>query len=189
MKLARVFICDSQDPAPQYERFRFDGIRFYRCVFPQGAWQTYRYPGEVKYADLPSCHIQISGVMTEPTGVWPAQNPGWMSKNEQFVIPAGVFSRYASTDTVRWCCTGITDGEMTDYMETIVLDQPFTLDVGQNLLVASGSVSVGGQSYPATTRLKVTSVGKLVTPLESGYAFRWRSADILGRYVDAGVTP
>jgi hypothetical protein len=184
MSLARIFISDSIDPAPQYERFRFDGIRFYRCTFPAGSHQTYRYPEDVPYAKLPSCHIQVSGRMVEPTGVWPDQGPGWISREEDFIIPAGVFTRMAADDVVRWCCTGITNGDRTDFVTPIRLapGETVALVPGDNLLLAEGCVQVDGQVIEAPNRMKVMTGPRTVEPLTAGYGFRWRTEDVLAQY-------
>lgn len=181
---ARIFICDSTDPAPVYQRLRFDGIRFYRCTFPRGAWQTYRYPQAVRYCELPSCHINVSGTMVEPTGVWPDQGPGWMSREEQFVIPAGVFTRLAATDVVRWCCTGVSNGEPTDFVRTLRLTPGagFTLEQGENLLIAEGGVWAGGRIHDAGRRLKAVTGPQAVDPVCPGFAFAWRTDEVLRRY-------
>lgn len=184
MKQARIFIADSTDPAPHYERFRFDGIRFYRCTFPKGAHQAYNYPEAVPYAQLPSCHIQVSGTMVEPTGTWPDQGPGWMSREEGFTIPAGVFTRLAADDVVRWCCTGIANGDRTDFVTPIRLDPALPIDLlpGENLLVAEGIVVLlDGREVRAPTRIKAATQVVLV-PKVAGYGFLWRTEDVQAQY-------
>lgn len=182
MTLARIFICDSKDPSPKYDRFRHDGIRFYKCFFPKGAYQTYRYPEAIKYSELPSCHIHLSGIMIEPTGTWPDQTPGWMSREEQFVIPKGVWTREAATDCMRWCCTGVSNGEPTDYVTTVRARDPFILSVGESFLIASGKLKIGMEYYEPPMCIKALSRDQLLRPISTVYGFKWRSADVFARY-------
>lgn len=176
MKQARVHITDSTDPAPQYERFRFDGIRFYRCTFPKGSSQTYYYPEPVPYALLPSCHFQVSGLMAEPTGVWPDQRAGWMSRAEPFLIPAGTFTRLAMADTIRWCCTGLSNGERTDGVTPVRLEMPnmLTLQAGDSFLLAEGELLTDATVLTAPVRIKATQA-RSFAPRGTVYGFRWRT--------------
>jgi hypothetical protein len=181
---ARVFICDSVDPRPVYERFRFDGIRFYRCTFPAGAHQTYLYPQEIPYAAMPTCHIQVQGHMVEPTGVWPDQHAGWISREEPFVIPAGTFTRLAQTDVVRWCCTGVADGEPTDFVTPMRLAPGATLNLqpGWQFLVAAGQVSVGDRAFTQPTRLRIQTGTRTLTADTEAFGFLWETAEVAARY-------
>lgn len=177
MKQTRIFLADSIDPAPQYERLRFDGIRFYRCTFPKGAHQTYYYPEAVPYAKLASCHIQVSGRMVEPSGTWPDQGPGWMSREEPFVIPAGTFTRLAAEDSVRWCCTGRFNGDRTDYVTPQRVHGIVVLEAGDSLLLAEGAVQAADQTITRGTRLQATRRTPLLVHDEPCYVFRWRTPD------------
>jgi hypothetical protein len=108
-------------PRPLYGRMAPMGVRIFRCQFPKGSWQTYYYPRPIAYRDMPTCHIQTYGRMIEPTGVWPDHLAGWMSRRDDFVIPSGVFTRFADEDSERWCCTGVSDEDDTSYVQTHAL--------------------------------------------------------------------
>jgi hypothetical protein len=184
MKYSRIHVTDSTAPAPIYKRFVLDGIRFYKCTFPTGAWQTYVYPKATPYKDMPTCHIQLSGKMVEPTGVWPDQLAGWISREEQFIVPEGTFTRLAQEDTVRWCCTGVADNERTDYVETVHLATGATLALvaDDNLLVISGSVTNGTKSFGEEKHLKVASANVTLTAESEVFGFKWKSADVMTAY-------
>lgn len=146
---ARHHICDSVAPSPLYSRMAPMGVRLFRCFFPKGSWQTYYYPRAIRYRDMPTCHIQTSGRIIEPTGVWPDHLAGWMSREDDFVIPSGVFTRYADEDSERWCCTGVSDEDDTSYVATSLLrlGQRAPIPAGTITVVARGHLRVDGVDY------------------------------------------
>lgn len=184
MKYSRIHVADSTSPAPIYTRFVIDGIRFYKCEFPKGSWQTYHYPKSTKYKDTPTCHIQPVGTVGEKDGLWPVQNAGWMSRNENFIIPIGTFTRVALEDSIRWCCTGIADNERTDYVETlkIVAGQTLLLTEGTNLLIAHGVLSDGTKTFAESKHLKIKSASVALNVIEDTYLFKWTTASVNVKY-------
>lgn len=172
----RRFVAESINPKPSYTRIDFDGLRFFRSFFPAGSWQSYCYPLSVVYAEAPTCHIQISGIIDDPAGVWPRHAAGWLSRRDRFVIPAGTHTRLAVTDAVRWCCLGPSGEGGAEHVDTIMLPDGATKEMlrGASLFPVSGSLLCGDVLCNSGSRVRCVSDRRCVTAVGQVLAFVWR---------------
>lgn len=178
----RTIVQTSTDPAPQYVLHRFDGIKFHQDFYPVGSWQTMNYPNPIAYNSPYICQVQLSGEMAEPTGVWPARVGGWVSREDEFVIPAGTWKRETTQEAELWCCNGVFGlfQEDLSYMSILRLKagDSFELNKDDNLLIVHGEVEIDGVKYERVKRIKAASGQKSVSVEADGFAFKWNTNDV-----------
>ena len=171
----RKFVAESSAPRPVHHRIDFGDLRFFRTIFPAGSWQIYNYASPVRYSQAPTAHMQTAGRVVDAAGAWPAHEAGWMSRSDEFLIPAGSHRRVAEVDSERWCCMGLLPEAGAEHVDCVALTAGQSLDLShaESLLVASGSVYAGGSEVGPGVRIRASSGGASIVAAANVMAFRW----------------
>lgn len=163
-------VADSK-PGPSYEYIKVDGLTFSKSVFAPGMWQTMRFPEDVVFSELASAHVQTTGVFRDESCVLPARMPGWMSRHDDFKVPAGEYKRVADELVTVWCCRG--GGCHRVQTMAVPQGEVITISQGTRALIAEGSLLLDGKQFVGPRIIHVASQDKTLKAESMTYVFLW----------------
>jgi hypothetical protein len=163
-------VADSK-PGPSYEYIKVDGLTFSKSVFAPGMWQTMRFAEACTLSGLASAHIQTTGTLRDEAGVLPDRPPGWLSREDHFLVPAGEHTRTAQDLVTVWCCRG---GDCQD-VKTVAVPQGETITISQGMsaLIADGSLVLDGKQYVGPRIIRAATGDKTFMAEALTYVFLW----------------
>ena len=176
--LANKFI--AQSGGIKHTHYRAGSLMLTKAIYPVGGWMDLEYPECAGYAFIDTSHIQPVGTLIDPAEVLHPREPGWMSSEDFFPIPAGVHRRLAITPAEVWCARPRDKVSSVWALNEVRVPagNHVVLVPGDNLLIAHGSLSCDGKVIAAQTHLVIQSDEKTLYASELTYVFQWRD-DVL----------